>query len=177
MRINVLEHRNGYCVNHRSESVPGHVLCRLCLLRMRLAYQRRAAEPITRVCLRCGTVARHGRKCRGRLCWKCNRTLGTARDDARALFGAYLYLTYGWAAVVAWRSAGSDGAGKPEQARSGVSAGPAENNAVDVCRWVDTGDDVFESACGYEPSGWEQRQYRYCPFCGRSVVIVKGQED
>ena len=71
------------CANHAAEAVAGKTLCRLCLLRMRLRYQRRAKPAVKQVCLRCGRVAVHGRKCAGALCWSCRRVLRRNPDAVR----------------------------------------------------------------------------------------------
>ena len=63
------------CRNHTAEAVEGRTLCRLCLLRMRVRYQRRALPVVKRVCLRCGRVSKQGRKCVGKFCWSCRRVL------------------------------------------------------------------------------------------------------
>ena len=63
------------CSTHTStEAAPKHTVCRTCLLRMRLAYVRRA-KPLTRcICLRCGRRGSRPWK-ESRRCWACRRTL------------------------------------------------------------------------------------------------------
>lgn len=69
--------RPGTCWNHDVEVEQG-ALCRLCKLRLRLRYQRRAPKPSRPVCLRC---EKKGTKpWRGKLCWICRRTLARNPD-------------------------------------------------------------------------------------------------
>lgn len=77
------------CANHTStEAVEGHVLCRLCLLKYRLAYLRRSKPPINRTCLRCGKVSRYGRKCKGPICSVCRVAIARGYECVKVLQNA-----------------------------------------------------------------------------------------